>query len=699
MKKVVTRTRNPIHTFPAGSAACLSVCVEQQQHDNTTSHSSKKKQGCGGQSPQEDRGVKQGLKTSATMSVHGGVVTPLMRWENQGNVCSCYLSRQSGGSCAVGTGDGVLHLWRISDTKPRCVGTVHAFQSGKVTAVAMDGSETKIMLGASTGTMKLLDMNSERVMDTLTAAHRTSITTLSFNPTDPHHVASGSMDATVKYWDTRAGSHPIHVLRSSPSSITSLTTPPDARWIAVGDDDGRVTFVDMRKWKPIGELACAGAPATCLRLHPLELLLAAGTGGGAINMFDVAQPFRQERVLRHSHVAPVWSVEHVPAGANDYVVSSSSEGVKVHVGASAHSSYDLAWEGEVIDSTYAETTRLVLQAVVRRSEVTIWGVDMDALERRPPPPAATATAAAPANPSSAPANPSSAAAAAADRGRQRKQHPQPSPVGRSSSNPVAAAAVGGGGVRGVAIGQQQQPASSSSSAPSRRNLVRSKEYGGDAMIPAEPREPLELDLARWRGGGGGGSSGGIGGGDSGAVTELRKTLRTGEKMEKLLHARVEAVQVVRSLWGSGERQAAIRHAEKAGQSDLGVITDLLGCILSVQRHKEAVGVEHCEALLPAAGLVIARGTDQAASVALGAVRFLCHKFLDGLHRTALAPQPPGVDLAFQDRLSKAKQCLREFLALRAPLKSLLASTTSADVTSEGMQLLQQIEQAGGGVSC
>ena len=572
------------------------------------------------------------------------LVIPLKKWDNHGNVVCCQLSRNTGSLCTVGTSEGVLHLWKVADkneARPSCLGTVQAFSSAKVDACSFDTSEGRVIVGSSSGTVKVVDGACERVVETFAAAHRTSVSSIVCHPVENNFMATGSLDATVKYWDTRV-SQPVNVLKGAHSAITKMAIPPDARWIASGDEGGKINFIDMRKWKSMSSFACDGA-ISCLRLHPLELLLAGGTRSGSIHLYDVGHPSSSLGTATHSQVNPVWSVDLVPAGNTDYMISTSSEGLRVHKGTALLANYDLPWEGMVVDSTFAESEQKLLQTVVRKSEVTIWSVDVKKLGKAAPP---------------------------AQQHHQQHHHQQ-----QQQQAPASSAFP-----RKPSSGQLQVLPSSSPQL--RAALVRNTSLANEPLISAEPRAPLDLDFAKWR------ST------QTPSATvvneEIRKTIRTGDKMGKLLEARVEAVKIVRSLWTSGDKVASIKHAERAGQADIGVVTDLLGVIVSVQKYKESLGQEHCDALLPAVHLVLTRGTDSARMIALSCTRFLCNKFLTLLHRT-VSHQAIGVDLAAQERVKRSHDSIQCFVLLKAPLKDIAAASGTEQASEEALSALREID--------
>eukprot|EP01063_Lacrimia_lanifica_P006740 TRINITY_DN1424_c0_g2_i1.p1 TRINITY_DN1424_c0_g2~~TRINITY_DN1424_c0_g2_i1.p1 ORF type:complete len:628 (+),score=184.22 TRINITY_DN1424_c0_g2_i1:62-1945(+) len=621
------------------------------------------------------------------MAQTADVVRPVMRWENQAAVTSVHVGRKSGECCAVGTAEGVLHLWAMR-RGPQCRATLNVVQTGALQAVHLDNWEKRVFCGAASGTMKIIDVESERIAESFLTAHRTAVTAIASHPMEANHIVTGSLDSTVKYWDTRSA-QPLQVLKGMHGGITALGVSPDGRWIASGDENGKLSYVDIRKWRPIADFQCHGA-VTCIRMHPLELLLAAGTSSGVVEAFDVGVPPAKSYTVQHSNVHAVWAVELLPGEhQDDYMVSCGPDSMRVHLSQTQLASFDVPWEGKVLDSVYLDGVQQTLHASADRHQLTVWSTPTASLSslakshrggggggrgdavvpaaHHPPHPAPSSSSA-----------PVPEAIPAPGRGRNDAREPAAKPLARSPSYRRG----GGGGGSG---GGSAPPGGH---VATRFHLIRNPEYAGRPIVPAEPSAPLELNLAKWR----------TSGRDRSALhlekTELqlaKEIHTTGAKMERLLRNRAEALKIVRGLWANGDRTGAIVHAERAGHKDFGILVDLLSLTASNHSVKESIQAEQCMVLLPLAQALIAQGIDPSALVAIRVVRFLHNKFIPAALRTLTAPAPIGVDVAFAERLHRAKELRKRFLDVRKPLADLLGGRPSAVVAEEGHQVLRDLD--------
>ncbi|KAJ9454080.1 Katanin p80 WD40 repeat-containing subunit B1-like protein, partial [Diplonema papillatum] len=466
----------------------------------------------------------------------------------------------------------------------------------------------------------------------------------------------GSMDATVKYWDTRQ-QQPLQALKGLHSAITCLAISPDGGRVVSGDEDGKLSIVDVRKWKVIGECSISSA-VTSLRLHPLELFLAAGTADGLIHLINVGTPPAPTGMLKHSMSRPVWSVDLVP-GPNqvDSLFSTSSDGLKLHQGTSLTGSYDFSWDGDVLESAYMECSGKVLFASAHRNEVRLWGCDANMVAQ----------------------------------GGVSAHQVAPAPAAQPTARPAQSS-----GLVKVKPQKMIRKSKEVGHTSTRGHLIQNPRYRQDGvhgtLIELEPREALDLDLSRWRN-----ADGRIPPTKTPRDQLVKELADTGGKMEVLLMRRLEAAKVIRTLWASGNRTAAIDHARKASEIDFGVGLDFLNLIVTQQKAKEMLALEQCVALLPLVMVTLMSGVDAGVLVAIRALRFLFNKFYSNVQRTLAGPKGVGVDLQHEDRVAAAGDASQKFADAKRSLRHVVSGSPAGDgaaaalVAEEGKQLLKDFE--------
>eukprot|EP01060_Flectonema_neradi_P010884 TRINITY_DN17965_c0_g1_i1.p1 TRINITY_DN17965_c0_g1~~TRINITY_DN17965_c0_g1_i1.p1 ORF type:complete len:579 (+),score=90.28 TRINITY_DN17965_c0_g1_i1:139-1875(+) len=569
-------------------------------------------------------------------------ILPHMRWENNGNVLSCCIGG-SGEVASVSTESGSVHVWGIGERQPECW---HTFHGINYETTAFDLEEAGLYCGAQSGNIKIFDLKAQSTAITFTNAHRTAVTQIVAHPAEPSVFCTGSRDATVKYWDKRQTT-PISTLRGV-GSINSLTMSPDCRTVVAGDDNKKVTFVDVRKWRSVTDFEVDGE-VTSLRIHPLELILAAGTSTGSVELFDIDKLIK-ECVLRNSS-RPIRGLELVPSlsvAESRFMVAASSDSLRIYKNSQLASSTELDWEGQLLTSSYVEQFCSVYFASSKRSQITLWRTDMSKPEELCREQAVTAKAV------KMPSLPSSV-----DTERFGHQHPTTKKTLPPQSNAF-------------------------SKKPLHSSLIGDSNYAG-GLVPAEPRAQLQIDFSKWRTL--------RGAGDDRGETILANEIRaTGPKMERLLQTRLKSIQVMRSLWSGGDKLAALRHLEQTSQSDFGIASDLLNVILSSQSIKEGLTTDHCVIMLSIVTALLEKGVESTALTAVRAVRFLFNKFYMQTQRT-LSAGSIGVDIAAEARIEKARLCKSRFVTARNALQTLLSTETSSIVQEEGRQIFRDLMSA------
>eukprot|EP00659_Diplonema_papillatum_P016345 gene16345-25052_t len=115
-------------------------------------------------------------------------VAPLVSWSNQGNVTCCSFGKKTGGVVAVGTEDGIVHIWDVQTTTgraqaapPSCRSTIPSVNC-PVESIAFDWDEDQLIVGTYNGALKVMRASSDRGGDSLAGAHRTAVKCIACNP-------------------------------------------------------------------------------------------------------------------------------------------------------------------------------------------------------------------------------------------------------------------------------------------------------------------------------------------------------------------------------------------------------------------------------------------------------------------------------------------------------------------------------------
>ncbi|KAK8855185.1 WD40-repeat-containing domain protein [Apiospora arundinis] len=98
------------------------------------------------------------------------------------------------------------------------------------------------------------------------ASHSARINAVCFGGDDDALVVSGSLDATVRVWDTRNNSSfkPVQTLADAKDAVTSVVVVRDSAEIVAGSVDGRVRSYDVRMGRCLTDVVSPGHGVTSL---------------------------------------------------------------------------------------------------------------------------------------------------------------------------------------------------------------------------------------------------------------------------------------------------------------------------------------------------------------------------------------------------------------------------------------------------
>ncbi|XP_017785327.1 PREDICTED: WD repeat-containing protein 59 isoform X2 [Nicrophorus vespilloides] len=144
-------------------------------------------------------------------------------------------------------------------------------------------------------------------------AHTRVITDLNWHRTDPHLLASSSVDTFIHLWDLRDSRRPT-------SSLSAIAEASQVRWnyvnphILATAHDGDIKLWDNRKGTaPVLYLSAHLAKIHGLDWNPnIESQLATSSQDNTVKFFDINNPKKAEYVLNTN--APVWRARFTPFG-------------------------------------------------------------------------------------------------------------------------------------------------------------------------------------------------------------------------------------------------------------------------------------------------------------------------------------------------------------------------------------------------
>ncbi|KAD3069298.1 hypothetical protein E3N88_37178 [Mikania micrantha] len=153
-----------------------------------------------------------------------------------------------------------------------------------IESVAFDSTEVFVAAGASSGMIKLWDLEETKVVRTLNG-HRSYCTALEFHPFG-EFFASGSMDTNLKIWDIRKKGC-IHTYKGHRRAVSTIRFSPDGRWVVSGGLDNVVKIWDLTAGKLLQEFKSHEGHIRSMDFHPLEFLLATGSSDKTVKFWDL----------------------------------------------------------------------------------------------------------------------------------------------------------------------------------------------------------------------------------------------------------------------------------------------------------------------------------------------------------------------------------------------------------------------------
>ncbi|KAE8715168.1 Katanin p80 WD40 repeat-containing subunit B1-like protein [Hibiscus syriacus] len=241
-----------------------------------------------------------------------------------------------------------------------------------VESLAFDLAEVLVLAGASSGVIKLWDLEETKMVRGL-IGHRSNCTALEFHPFG-EFFASGSMDTNLKIWDIRKKGC-THTYKGHTRGISTIRFTPDDRWVASGGFDNVVKMWDLTAGKLLNEFKFHEGHISSLDFHPLEFLLATGSTDGTVKFWDL-ETFELIGSSRPEAVG-VRSITFHTDGKTLFCGSDNDLKVYSWEPVVCHDSADIGWstlgdlcinEGKLLGCSYY------------RNSIGVWGADLAHIE-------------------------------------------------------------------------------------------------------------------------------------------------------------------------------------------------------------------------------------------------------------------------------------------------------------------------------
>jgi WD40 repeat protein len=182
--------------------------------------------------------------------------------------------------------DRTLRVWEIPSPKgdPRTQLLGH---SKPIRTLAFTSDGQGLATAGLDETVRLWALSRIRSWERANLPHSGEPTALAY-AADGKSLATGGKDGLIRLWDPTAFKPtPRAELRTSAGPVHLVLITPDSL-LSVGDGP-RVTHWDINGRKPLREWEVPGGPATAVAITPDGRYLAAGTAGGTVGVYRVAE--------------------------------------------------------------------------------------------------------------------------------------------------------------------------------------------------------------------------------------------------------------------------------------------------------------------------------------------------------------------------------------------------------------------------
>ncbi|GAB4573844.1 MAG: hypothetical protein Kow0077_17520 [Anaerolineae bacterium] len=218
--------------------------------------------------------------------------------------------------------DSRVILWQPAASSRLIADSRDLAASGSSLSFAPGGHWLAVANGQLLGTgddpaITLLPVDAESASPRGLEGHTEVVTATTFCP-DADHLASASLDQTVRLWDLSADAPTSMPLRGHTSGVLAVACTSDGRLVASGDDTGLIIIWDAASGEPEGNPLIEHTDSiTALAFSPDGRQLASASRAGDIRVWDVAT--RRQLYLLEAHTGAVNVLAFSPDGC--YLVS------------------------------------------------------------------------------------------------------------------------------------------------------------------------------------------------------------------------------------------------------------------------------------------------------------------------------------------------------------------------------------------
>jgi katanin p80 WD40 repeat-containing subunit B1 len=539
-------------------------------------------------------------------------------------VCAAFGTQRSRELVACGGQDTAVHVFPFADSTRLAMLPGH---TSRVTAVAFDKDQRRVLAGSDGGSIRLWDLDTEQGIRSFGTGHRTTVTAVTYHAFG-EFIASASEDTHLRIWDVRKKSC-LQSYKGVSCGLRAVQFNPNGKWVASGCAQGIVRLYDLTNGKLITELATHQGPITSLQFHPEHLFLAAGSADGTMSLWELDTfqlSFRSDPLPSGS---PVSKVLFTTEKDKELLVA-SKQLLRVYpfsrMSDRAAANIEAPWE-TCSDLVYSTNSGDVLTVECKGSSL---GFSRTALCKKQQPHPATSRAFAPSPARSAPAV--AQPVSATPPSRQQVQE-QPPPQRHHHAQEV---------------GKQQHPMVFQMNPHQAQQLMQQ-------AAAVSPRTSATPDAVK-RG------SPVTPSGASGASDDLvEQLLAAAPSMLSIAQRRLTHMRVIRSTWPTDPR-SALRHLASIAkaETDCGVVTDFLNAMQN-QRMKERVTFDILPEFLMLLVGALGHKQDPIALAALRAARSMNTKFRPKIDETLRGAQfATGVDLAMEARIERCREVQTHF---------------------------------------